>query len=357
MTSVLPNASTFEVHDVACATKPLDEIPYRDAVESLLETKVEACSSYRGMLVKPFALIESFFNPLIDVLFRAYCYHHPVVITPDVIWLTITQGLALHITENAEELRHHFVQHEGQETIQVRRDDFIKGSPANPWREVFSEFSSAVRERIGENHDLIVANFSTTGPEERAASEIVLLASMQRYFKYEFVTLCGIPSITLLGTVEDWESIATRVNAFRRFGLDWWIDPLEPILAQFAEAKRGSVNQEFWQSIYRWHHHGSHNPYVTGWVTNLFPYLVANDGLHQNRFVIDKLDKGPEPDEFPSQPARTPFVWKVFNREFDMEFIGGLIGVRQDPDTLALTPEIGWAVRDVTQAAEQSMLA
>jgi hypothetical protein len=29
-----------------------------------------------------------------------------------------------------------------------------------------------------------------------------------------------------------------------------------------------------------------------------------------------------------------------------MEFIGGILGVSQDRETLSLRPEIGWAVRD-----------
>jgi hypothetical protein len=31
-----------------------------------------------------------------------------------------------------------------------------------------------------------------------------------------------------------------------------------------------------------------------------------------------------------------------------MEFLGGFVGVRQDPGTLALRPEIGWAVRSAS---------
>jgi hypothetical protein len=32
-----------------------------------------------------------------------------------------------------------------------------------------------------------------------------------------------------------------------------------------------------------------------------------------------------------------------------MEFVGGLAGIRQDPDSLALRPEIGWAILDKTK--------
>ena len=96
----------------------------------------------------------------------------------------------------------HFVPHQGKVTIQVRRDDFLKGSPENPWAEVWPEFSAEIKKVIGaETHGLIVSDFSTTGPTERAASEVVLMDCVQSYFSYGFVTLCGIPEITLEGTV------------------------------------------------------------------------------------------------------------------------------------------------------------
>ena len=33
-----------------------------------------------------------------------------------------------------------------------------------------------------------------------------------------------------------------------------------------------------------------------------------------------------------------------------MEFVGGFVGVAQDRETLALRPEIGWAVLEANQA-------
>ena len=33
-----------------------------------------------------------------------------------------------------------------------------------------------------------------------------MMATMQKYFQYVAVLCCGIPSVTLLGTVEDWDA-------------------------------------------------------------------------------------------------------------------------------------------------------
>ena len=55
------------------------------------------------------------------------------------IWLQILQGLASHVNANAEELRHHFVTHEGKKVITIRRDRFVKGNPDNDWEGAFND--------------------------------------------------------------------------------------------------------------------------------------------------------------------------------------------------------------------------
>jgi hypothetical protein len=45
-------------------------------------------------------------------------------------------------------------------------------------------------------------------------------------------------------------------------------------------------------------------------------------------------------------PAKAPFLWKYYGADYEMEFVGGLMGIAQDSTTLSLRPEIGWAVRE-----------
>ena len=62
----------------------------------------------------------------------------------------------------------------------------------------------------------VTADFTTTGPVERVASQIPLMESVKSYFEYIVDRLaCGIPSITLQGTVEDWQRVLRIINAAR----------------------------------------------------------------------------------------------------------------------------------------------
>jgi integrase len=59
-----------------------------------------------------------------------------------------------------------------------------------------------------------------------------------------------------------------------------------------------------------------------------------------------RFGHGPTTGAFPSGLARAPFLWNYLDRSFEMELLGGFVGVRQEADSLRLRPEIGWAVRE-----------
>lgn len=468
--------TTFEVSNVHRASAPLPEVSYREAVEAqLTQGPVEACCKYHGRLVSGVP-----FHPVVAAVHRAFMDHRPLTLSPDTIWLMIIQGVANHINAHAEELRPRLVLHQGKVEVTVRRDDFVKGSPENPWAEVIDDFSDQVRQHVGSAIDLFLPSFTTTGPVERAVAGVVLLDAVRSYFTYEMDTLCGIPAINLEGTLEDWQTVADRTEQFGSLDLEWWLKPLRVILDQFVAASQGVVDRPFWQSVYKYHDE-SGGPMITGWLSALFPYLKddrtgeaikpnpwltltsqrvqdidedidgdfddeiedididideeINDeieaihcnpdrigGLDQeeslesptvkkplNRLILrrqqrtdtplfedpieepdldDPLDEdveddpeylvgawlrpisssgrdenqsneddradpafyltGPRLADLPSGLSKAPFSWNYFDRSFDMEFLGGFVGVAQDQETLTLRPEIGWAVREAT---------
>ncbi|MDF1661082.1 MAG: DUF4419 domain-containing protein [Planctomycetota bacterium] len=349
------------------ATRAFEATTPRAVVEQLLSCPIEACSNYRGVLVNTMK-VSSFrgevprgsVHALIDASHLSFATHCPLILSPDIIWLTIAQGLANHINLNAERLRHIFVPHQGKEKLSVRRDAFVKGSPENPWEDVFAEFSSHIKANIGERtHTALVPHFSTTGPIEKAAFELVLMDAMKSYFTYAVDSFCGVPEIKLEGTVEDWKSIRDRVSFFSQLGLERWTQNLIPVLDKFIDAIQGSVDKPFWRSYYKYLSQ-SGGDVITGWISNLFPYIKdGSQDLVPNSYFVDATKPfkdhspksnisfgvpGPDHRSFPSAMSQVPFHWNYQGQSVEMNFSGGLIGIRQDQETLALKPEIGWAV-------------
>jgi len=348
---------TFAVDPVETGRRLLPTEKAHASVETLLGTRIEACDNYRLDVVK-----QPGFHSLVAAAHLAYQHHFPLLLSPDAIWLTLAQGLANHINNNAEELRSHFVTHQGKVKITVRRDDFVKGSPENPWTEVWPEFSAEIRKVIGpEAHSLILSDFSTTGATEKAASEVVLMDCVQSYFSYEVMTLCGIPQITLEGTVEDWEKIHHRVERLAQYDLKWWTDDVLQITSEFVAAAKGNPNRSFWHAIYK-QKDESGGPYTQGWLARLIPYLKREEGrpadfknpLLGRRLVGSQGMAGITDDQLPSSASQVPFVWKYYENNYDYQFVAGLLTVEQDKINRAVRPRVGWAVREVSQAKKRS---
>jgi hypothetical protein len=321
-----------------------------DAVHALTKVKPEAAGSNSSTGLLPFHSgpyeTEKMHGFLLAV-HSSFNSHYPLTLSPDDVWLTIAQGFAAHVNANAEKLRKQFVKHEGKLYIEIRRDDFKKGSPSNDWPGGFSEFSDKIAEHIGKKRDLLVSNFSTTDIVEKAASELVLMDAMSQYFDYGMRTYCGIPKITLLGNINDWQNIRERAQTLAEFDCKNWVSALTPVLDHFVKAHKGLADPKFWQSFYKLGG-GSGGPYVTGFINVLFPYLArgyANRACLKWEDGIGFMGGGPNTDDFPSGMSQVPFKWIYFGEEFKMQFLGGFVGASQE-ESGALRPSIGWAVAD-----------
>lgn len=300
-------------------------------------------------------------NGLLLAVHTAFATHYPLILSPDDIWLAIAQGFGYHVEANAEKLRQSFFTgtKEGDKKIyiEIRRDGFFKGSPDNDWMGGFSEFSDKLAGYIGNKRNLLVSDFSTTCPVAKATSELVLMNAMKSYVNYGCRTQCGIPEITLLGTVADWESVKIRASNLAEFECKEWIDALIPVLDQFVAAAKGSPDKTFWNSFYK-EGGGSGGPYITGAINTLFPYLKQQDWnskvvtyelntcMSRWKKGVGSMMGGPNLNHFPDGLSSVPFKWIYFEQTFDMAFLGGLVGAAQDPDSLAIKPVIGWGVAD-----------
>lgn len=359
--------TTFEVCKVERAQDVKPEVSFREAVEARV---IEPVDPWRASdeadkenakkadrKIEDFAqskdqLIETGFHPLMWAVHMAYAEHRPLVLSPDMIWLLITQGFAVHVTENAEELRSQFVDFEGKKVLFVKRDQFRKGSTNNAWEGVFPEFTAQMEQYVDKGLlDLVQAKFSTTGAIEKAAFEVTLMDAMSKYFVYSVGTTCGIPEITLEGTVEDWKAIEEKAAQLAQYDLDWWIDDLQPLLKKFTKAAKGKrVDKKFWSEIYKLNSVGSGSHYITGWILKFFPYLTTPRRVWKNPILADNGSQSKKAHittkMFPSGLSKAKFIWDYFDTKYNMEFLAGFVGVSQDKKSLALRPEISWVVMD-----------
>lgn len=341
-----------------------------DQVNRLADSPVEAVSKPpKGEIMQSWGS-----HQLVDAVGTSFSRHYPLVLSPDSIWLTISQGLATHINKHAEAVRKRFVAHEGKAQIVIRRDNFIKDAPDNDWEGAFAEFSEKIKGHIGAaNHSMIVGDFSTTGVVEKAASEVVLMDAMQSYFEYGMQTMCGIPNIELTGTVEDWEKLRHKINGWNFDGeadLKWWTTPLSRVLDAFVDTAKGKVDKQWWESFYKEGSAGGSGAVtkISGWINWLFPYVDKEEWDKSYSKRTKSVVKNPKmgvsglshgdgltEKEYPSSLSKVPFEWNYYGTIYNMELLAGVTAVAQDRTTLAITPNIGWAVREIGKAKKTKL--
>ena len=342
---------TFEIDEVDPQLDSIDTMRVDDVIEDRLEVKPEAFSDTDLVDMSTYQNTSrgASNNALVSAVHYAFDNHLPLSLSPDTVWNVITQGFAEHVQQNSEELRHHFVDHEGTEVIRVRRDSFAKGSPDNDWLSVFGEHSDEIAGFIGEKQrQMLVCNFSTTTPTDLASSQITMMGAMSEYFDYKVRTMCGFPSITLEGTQQDWQKILQKTQALSEYDLEWWTEQLCPLLQNIVDTFDEGLDRDFWRSFYK-QGGGSGGPYISGWINSFFPYLTDSHGGRKKNPYVDwtkskpVMSGGPTPDRFPSSLSSVDFIWEYHAQEIDMQFIGGVVGSEMQ-DSMTVRPTTGWAV-------------
>lgn len=292
-------------------------------------------------------------SPFFKGMIEAFADHRSVVLSPDVVWLLICQGFAHHVNYNPEQLRDLFVDHEGKIDLVVESKKNFLIETAH-WDSIVNGFAQQIKENTkGEIADVITAEFSTTGVNEHMASQIVLMETVKAYFEYIVMYgVCGIPSVMLTGTPDDWQSVLERTRKLEAYGLGWWVSELEPILKEFVNASKGKPDSEFWRSIVKKYRPGE----MRGPGCGMDLGSTDFDGWFLKFLPYDEKGRTPEKVKInhSMQPemVRTDFKYIVFN-DFtgelesvtQMEFWAGIVGMDIDPVTYTMTPKIGWFVR------------
>lgn len=341
-------------------------------------------------------LVELGTRPVITGYLRAYQNHYPITLSPDIAWLLICQGFSHHINANSEALRSSLVNFKDKKMLTVVRNvTDPAGIKAFPWETVFPDFVSQISKFTGPQITKnLAADFTTTTPASLISSQITIMESMKEFFNYKVIMVgCGIPEVTIEGSVADWEKISKRLDYLARYDLKWWTSELKPVIQKIIDTKKGKLDKDFWMNMVKYHKTGIYGSYdgIDGWFLKFYPYLEGGRKATQAARQVSKpinnqngalagtlksdsstffmIGKNAEREvvlqrsEFkeiknvsmlPKEMACVPFIFEVQDKsgrslsESKMEFWAGFMGVRQDPDTFNIKPEIGWAVNNIS---------
>ncbi|KAF9999365.1 hypothetical protein BGZ80_006581, partial [Entomortierella chlamydospora] len=229
-------------------------------------------------------------NGFVHTVIHAYNRHRALIIRPDDVWTAILVQFSFFVNGNAELLRSQFVSHEGQKTLRI--EGF-----GDRYTMDFGKMAQNMTIEIDRNvvdpslREWILPNFTTTTDNDTIISSVVMMATMKKYHKYVFHTMCGLPKVTIEGEKRDWENILGRLEKLKQYGVETiaWYHLLVPVISHFIKAfddPHGSENLDFWSKVCDKDGFGSGRSYLVGWLTAFCAF--DEEGKWLGHFLADE---------------------------------------------------------------------
>ncbi|XP_066927546.1 uncharacterized protein [Clytia hemisphaerica] len=223
---------------------------------------------------------------LLGAVLEAYNHHWNLKISPDDFWIPVAIRVGRKINDNAKEdkVRDFFVDFEGKKEIVIFTNAETIHEVDYVW--LFKEFSQNIKNLIKkpEYNDLMTASFSTSTQITKIASQINIMSSLQEYFEYTMVTRCGIKGVEMLGTLEDWKSLITKIDQLAELlkpledvlKLSYWFKIVREVYVNLLATFEGNLDIGWWSRIISTDNHGSGACKYMGWI---FQFLQDERGF------------------------------------------------------------------------------
>lgn len=290
---------------------------------------------------------------LVSTVVLAYNTHHQLVLRPDDFWQAILTQLSFYIQARAEALRDRIVDFQGQKTLVIQMGGTLFSAD-------FGHFAQKMAEKIAANiKDPAVANwiipsFTTTTTNDRIAASATLMSTLQAYFDYVCVLRCGIPKVTLLGTVEDWQQLRSKIDRLLAFDLEdqlmtKWHGMLAPVLDSLVSSASGHDELNFWDRVCHHKGGGSGPSYLSGWITVFVPFSAKGQWQGDFRFRsrgTDELQLWPDVEmgKLPVGAVSVPVLVDDNGIQYETQMIAGQVAHDVCGDGSILRPRSDWCI-------------
>ncbi|CAJ2512491.1 Uu.00g055060.m01.CDS01 [Anthostomella pinea] len=245
--TVIPTSHAPKAHPAIASADSLDHLLQLSCPDTYLpnDTRIVASSFdvTGGSGTRIYPSSSSFVRAAIE----AWGRHSHLVIRPEDVWFTILVQMNFFMQKNAESLRHLFVSHRGKKRIEVWGDD---------WPDVMDRFQDHLQAELQTEwmSDWVSPGFSTSTIDDERTATVLMMGLMKSFFDYAGGIICGIPSITILGTKSDWERLSSKIDRLDDFGDEpkAYAKRLRPILSRIVQTfdnPEAEETKEFWDQL------------------------------------------------------------------------------------------------------------
>lgn len=262
-----------------------------------------------------------------------------------------------YVTGNSEALRDRLVNFEGKTQLEIIAGgtlftaDF--GNIAN--RMVDEQITKNIKD--SSIVDWVIPKFSTTTSNDRIVCSVSLMAALQNFFEYKFSLKCGIPSVTLLGTTEDWAQLREKIDRLVEFEISGsdimnkWQNWLSYICDNLEASANGQASLEFWDKVACHLGGGSGPSYISGWLSAFAVFNAKGEWQgDKTRFAErheEEIDYGfpvIDTSDLPSGITSVPVLVDDNGKEYDCFMFAGHMGYTSGQTKDTIIPRSDWCI-------------
>ena len=287
---------------------------------------------------------------LLSAICEAYNQHHHLVLRPDDVWQAILTQFSFYVNANAEALRDEFVDFDGKKQLVIYASGTL-------FTYNFGSFAKRmVDEQISKNlkdasvTDWLLPKFSTTRDEDRVVSAVTIMSTLQAYFEYHCMLMCGIPTVTLEGTIDDWRLLRQKIDRLPQYNISsmnvmsQWHGMLSMVLDEFVKSKEGNPDLHFWDTVCSHEGGGSGPSYLSGWVTVFACFNEKGEWKGQRK---SKQSSWPRIDmqNLPVGAVSVPVTVDDNGIEYETQMVAGQMAYNVVGDRLdTIQPRSDWCI-------------
>ena len=292
-------------------------------------------------------------NSFVMSAVKAYSDHHHLTIRPDDVWLAICTQFSNYINGNSEQLRDKFVDFKGKKQLVVSGGGtLLTANYEDLCNRMTFEISKNIKDK--DIREWVIPNFTTTNDTDKMVGAVVLMASMKSYFDYKMCLMCNLPSVTLLGEVDDWLQVRNRASKLLEFDLSKkemskWTNLLFPVLDNFVNTAKGNPDITWWNKIVHYEGGGSGPTYISGWITTFCVfdekgiYMGDHKAINNWGDIIKSEWPIIDTNDIPRGYVNVPIVIDDNGTEYNTEMFAGHMYSYNDNEC-SITPAVGWAL-------------
>lgn len=223
--------------------------------------------------------------------------------------------------------------------------NFNRGAEA-----MFLELSQQIAKNLvtSEYAKVFEANFTTTTPNDRLVSQLILMSSVQKYFNFNTYIACGIPEVEMLGTEADWRELIRKLEDIKKVlapingplgNITEYFDTIvAPVYQKLLDTFLGRPDRAWWNDIVL------RQAKVEQVCTKLKKVVERWDG-----WLVEFIngEKGQEMRDIASGLLTVPLVVDntLFNISYPATLVAGQIGFSLHEETVPVVePYAGWAM-------------